>query len=219
MRKVYHTEKSPVRLAMAVMLGVGLAGVVFGILPFSHMIAKPSRALELRKASAADVPPPIEEKDSTPPPEADKPPEAPPEPKLVDAPLQIPLIADLDVAVGSGGGLEGFGEVRKLTATESVQEEAFDVSDLDRRAEPVSQVSPVYPPELRKAKIEGRVTLAFVVTEDGRVEDPRVENSSRPEFEKPALDAVRRWRFRPGEKDGKPVRAFCSLPMRFHFTR
>jgi len=219
MRKVYHTEKSPVRLAMAVLLGVGLAGVVFGILPFSHIIAKPSRALELRKASAADLPPPIEEKDSTPPPEADKPPEAPPEPKLADTPLQIPLIADLDVAVGSGGGLEGFGEVRKLTATESVQDEAFDVGDLDRRAEPVSQVSPTYPPELRKAKIEGRVTLAFVVTEDGRVEDPRVENSTRPEFEKPALDAVRRWRFRPGEKDGKPVRAFCSLPMRFHFTK
>lgn len=218
MRKVYHSEKSPVGLAMAVLLGVGLAGVVFGILPFSHIIAKPSRALELRKASAADLPPPIEEKDSTPPPEADKPPEALPEPKLADTPLQIPLIADLDVAVGSGGALEGFGEVRKLTTVETVQDEAFDVADLEKRPEPLSQVAPAYPPELRKARIEGVVTLVFLLSEQGRVEDARVENSSRPEFEKPALEAIKKWRFRPGEKDGQPVRTFVRIPMRFRVS-
>ena len=69
--------------------------------------------------------------------------------------------------------------------------------------------------ELKKAKIEGIVTLVFVLNEEGRVEDPRVENASRPEFEKAALEAVRRWRFRPGEKDGKPVRTYIKQPLRF----
>lgn len=33
----------------------------------------------------------------------------------------------------------------------------------------MSQVAPTYPSELRKAKIEGTVTLVFLLTEDGRV--------------------------------------------------
>ena len=63
--------------------------------------------------------------------------------------------------------------------------------------------------------VEGSVTLVFVLDEDGRVEDPRVENSTRPEFEKPALEAVRKWRFQPGMKDGQPVRTYIRVPIRF----
>ncbi len=62
---------------------------------------------------------------------------------------------------------------------------------------------------------EIRTTHQFLLTEDGRVEDPRVENSARPEFEKPALEAVRRWRFKPGMKDGAAVKTHMRLPMRF----
>ena len=99
-----------------------------------------------------------------------------------------------------------------------MQQDAFDVADLEKKPEAVSQVAPTYPPELRKSKIEGSVTLVFILGEDGRVEEPRVENSSRPEFEKPALEAIRKWRFRPGQKDGKPVRSYIRIPMRFRVT-
>ena len=156
-----------------------------------------------------------------PPPPVDdnRPPEAPPEPQLAETPQQIPLSADLEVAVGSGGALAGFGEtLHSLTSVETATQDAFDVSDLEKRPEAVSQVPPTYPAELRKAKIEGVVTLVFVLNKDGRVEDARVENSSRPEFEKPALDAIRKWRFRPGEKDGQPVRTYIRLPMRFRVS-
>jgi protein TonB len=101
---------------------------------------------------------------------------------------------------------------------ENVQEGAFDVADLEKRPEAVSQIPPAYPAELRKAKIEGLVTLVFVLSEEGRVEDPRVEDSSRPEFEKPALEAIRKWRFRPGMKDGQAVRTYIRLPMRFRIS-
>jgi periplasmic protein TonB len=59
------------------------------------------------------------------------------------------------------------------------------------------------------------VTLLFVLDETGRVEDPRVENSTRPEFEKPALDAIRKWRYSPGMKDGQAVRTYIKVPIRF----
>ena len=30
-----------------------------------------------------------------------------------------------------------------------------------------------------------------------------------------ALDAIRKWRFSPGQKDGQPVRTYIRVPMRF----
>jgi outer membrane biosynthesis protein TonB len=29
------------------------------------------------------------------------------------------------------------------------------------------------------------------------------------------LDAIRKWRFKPGMKDGQPVRTYIRVPMRF----
>ena len=216
MRKVYQ---NPNGLGSFV-LALGLSGLVtvglFGFLPFAHQVAKPDRTLELRKTSTTDLPPPMDDQPPPPPTvEEDKPPEAPPEPQLAQAAEAIPLSANLEVASGSGGGMIGYGELRSLTAAAPVQEEVFDVADLEKRPEAVSQIPPQYPSELRKAKIEGSVTLVFVLSEEGRVEDARVENSSRPEFEKPALEAIRKWKFRPGMKDGQPVRTYIRLPMRF----
>lgn len=218
MRKVYQNEIKIARLPVAIIFGVGFTAVLFGFIPFAHRIAKPQRALELRKTSTVELPPPVEEEIAPPPPEAEKPPEVAPEPLLAEMQQQIPLSADLEVAMGSGGALAGFGEIRSLTAAGAVQEDTFDVADLEKRPEPVSQIAPAYPDALRKAKVEGLVTLIFVLDETGRVEDPRVENSSRPEFEKPALDAIRKWRFSPGQKDGQAVRTYIRVPLRFRVT-
>lgn len=219
MRKVYQNEKSSLGLPAAVTFSVGFTALLFGFIPFAHQINKPQRTLELRKVSAADLPPPVEDTPPPPPPvEEQKPPEAPAEPQLTESQPQIPLSADLDVALGSGGALVGFGEVHSLTAAAAVKEETFDVSDLEKRPEATSQVAPAYPAELRKARVEGSVTLVFVLSEEGHVQDPRVEHSSRPEFEKPALDAIRKWRFSPGMKDGKAVRTYIRLPMRFRVS-
>jgi protein TonB len=217
MRKVYQNEKSSASFALALIGSIGFTALLFGLIPFAHQINRPTRTLELRKASAADLPPPVED---TPPPQVEevKPPEAAPEPQLAETAQQIPISADLEVAMGSGGALSGIGEIHSLAAAEAVQEDTFNVADLEKRPEAVSQVAPNYPSELRKAKVEGLVTLVFVLDETGRVEDPRVENSSRPEFEKPALDAIRKWRFSPGQKDGQPVRTYIRIPMRFRVT-
>jgi len=218
MRKVYQPGNNNLGFAAALAIAAGMTAVLFCVLPFSHLVNKPTRTLELRKTSAADLPPPAEQSAPPPPQEKEKPPEAPAEPQLADTPQQIPLNADLEVALGSGGAMIGLGEIRALTAGESFQQDAFDVSELEKKPEAVSQVAPAYPAELRKAKIDGSVTLAFVLSEEGRVEEPRVENSSRPEFEKPALEAIRKWRFKPGLKDGQPVRTYIRIPMRFRIA-
>lgn len=218
MRKVYDSRTKSAGLPFAVAVGATMTALIFCVLPFSHLVNRPSRSLELRKTSTTDLPPPIEAQAPPPPPEAEKPKESLAEPQLAEAPPQIPLRADLELAAGSGGALAGFGDVRALTAAETVQQDAFDVADLEKRPEAVNQFPPAYPPELRKAKIEGSVTLVFILSEEGRVEEPRVENSSRAEFEKPALEAIRKWRFRPGMKDGLPVRTYIRIPMRFRLA-
>ncbi len=216
MRKVYQNEKSSAGMLVAVTLSAGFTALLFGIIPFAHRINKPDRTLELRKASSVDLPPPAEE--AQPPQiEEQKIPDTTPEPQLAETTQTIAVTADLEVAMGLGGSLAGFGEVHATTSA-AAQEETFNVADLEKRPEPVSQVAPAYPPELRKAKVEGVVTLLFVLDEKGRVESPRVENATRPEFEKPALEAIRKWRFTPGLKDGQPVRAYIRIPMRFRVT-
>ena len=214
MRKVYHQNNSGTKLPFAIGMGASIAALIFCILPFSHQLNRHERKLEVRKTSATELAP-KDEQQAAPPPEPPKPPEKPPEPQLADTQQQIPLSADLEVAMGGGGALAGFGDIRSLTAADAGQADAFDVSDLEKKPEAVSQTAPTYPAELRKAKIEGSVTVVCILDETGRVEEPRVENSSRPEFEKPALEAIRKWRFRPGMKDGQAVRTYIRIPLRF----
>ena len=215
MRKVYQVATGSIGLSLSAAVSLALTAAIFGFIPFSSVVAKPTRSLELRKASVADLPPPPEEEppptvqDEAPPPEVIAP------PQLSDVPQQISLSTDLEVASGGGGALAGFGEVRAPVVVEKVEQEAFDVAELEQRPEVISQVPPTYPPELRKAKIEGLVSVAFVLNDEGRVEDPRAESSSRPEFEKPALEAIRKWRFRPGMREGRAVKTYIRIPLRF----
>ncbi len=100
-------------------------------------------------------------------------------------------------------------------AAEAATSSIFSLAELDNKPVPMSQIAPKHPRSLLKAKVEGQVVLLFVVNEDGRVEDPRVESSTRPEFEKPALDAVKKWKFKPGQKDGKSVQTYVRQALRF----
>lgn len=217
MRKVYQASGSNRGLVISLVASVATTFSIFLILPFTHIVARPERTLELRKTSAVDLPPPIEET-PPPPPEAEaKAEDTPPPPSMDDAPQQVPMMADLDVAVGGGGFLAGFqaGAGTQTAETTETVADAFSAADLEERPQPTAQTPPTYPSELRKAKVEGSVTITFVVDETGRVEDARVEKSSHPEFEKPGLEAIRKWRFRPGRKDGQPVRTYLVQTFRF----
>jgi len=214
MRKVYHNEKRSLSLVVSVLSSIGLTVALFGALPFAHRMAKSDKVVDLVKTSTAELPPPADEPEPPPAPEPEKKEEIIQAPDLAEA-QPVPLSADIEVVMGEGGGLLGYGDTRALTAATAIAEETFDVSELEKRPEPVSQGAPAYPQEMRKAKIGGVVTLVFVLNEEGRVEDPRVENSSRPEFEKPAIEAIRKWRFRPGMKDGQNVRTYIRYPLRF----
>ena len=92
---------------------------------------------------------------------------------------------------------------------------AFSMSEIDQRPRAVYQVAAPYPAGMRSQKAEGTVTLIFIVDEAGRVVNPRIERSSHPEFEAPALEALRQWKFEPAIKAGKRVSCRMRVPIRF----
>jgi TonB family protein len=63
---------------------------------------------------------------------------------------------------------------------------------------------PVYPPEAKKAKIQGKVVLDAVIGTDGNVESLRVVSGPQ-ELQQSALDAVRQWTYKPYLLNGNPV--------------
>ncbi len=116
------------------------------------------------------------------------------------------------LAFGSGGRIGGLG---KPGALEEDLESAFSLAEIDQKPRPLFRAAPLYPAEMRGKKLEGVVTVIFVVDSSGRVAGPRVEASTHAAFEKPALDAVRRWKFEPAVKGGQRVGCKMRVPIRF----
>jgi TonB family protein len=64
---------------------------------------------------------------------------------------------------------------------------------------PVKEVPPVYPPEAKKAGIEGIVRLHVTINKDGGVKDIRVL-SGPPQLARAAIVAVMQWHYSPNEE-------------------
>lgn len=77
------------------------------------------------------------------------------------------------------------------------------------------KVEPEYSEEARKAKHQGIVVLYVEVDPSGRAQNLRVLQSLGLGLDEKAIDAVRKWKFRPGYKDGKPVTVAATVEVRF----
>lgn len=94
----------------------------------------------------------------------------------------------------------------------------FSIAELDRHPEPVVQVAPTFPFNLKRDSIEGRVVVEFVVDTEGRVLGTAAVESSHPGFEEAAVTGVGRWKFRPGQRNGRPVNTRMRVPILFRLT-
>jgi periplasmic protein TonB len=80
---------------------------------------------------------------------------------------------------------------------------------------PVKQAHPKYTAEAREKRVQGLVELEAVVLEDGTVGDVRVTKSLEESLDGAAVDAMKRWIFKPGQRDGKAVRVLIDVEMTF----
>jgi protein TonB len=194
-----------------------LTCALFAVLPFmQHITRPPASDLDIREMGMANLPPP------PPPPPEEEPEqeqEEEPPPELTEEapPLDLDQL-ELALNPGFGAGMGGDFAVRLPGAGGQSSEEAdaiFSLAELDQKPRVVYQPAPDFPAEIRSRKQQGTVYVLFVVNQSGSTVNPIVQNSTHPAFERPALRAVKRWRFEPGKRKGKPVQFKMRVPITF----
>jgi protein TonB len=78
----------------------------------------------------------------------------------------------------------------------------------------IHDVTPQYPPEAGRKRVEGTVVLMAVIGKDGTVRDVRVE-SGLPLLAQAAIDAVKQWRYKPYLLNGEPVEVDSQITINF----
>ena len=81
----------------------------------------------------------------------------------------------------------------------------------------LQEVKPAYTAEAMRAKVQGSVYLECVVRQDGSTGDCHVVRSLDPTFglDQEAINAAKKWRFRPGTRLGQPVPVVVTIELMF----
>lgn len=81
---------------------------------------------------------------------------------------------------------------------------------------PVSRPAPSYPIDALRRRDEGTVVVRIEVDEDGKADSVRViSRSGSRDLDRAAVQAAKRWTFRPAMRDGKPVPGAVEAPITF----
>jgi TonB family protein len=85
--------------------------------------------------------------------------------------------------------------------------------------EPERKADPKYPQTLIKEKVDGEVILYAIIRKDGTVDSIQLVRGIDPQLDKNSMDALSRWIFRPGARDGQPVDLEAVVHIPFHFRK
>lgn len=72
-----------------------------------------------------------------------------------------------------------------------------------------------YPEKASKRGVEGRVFIKFIITENGEVKNPEILKDIGAGCGEAAVEGVKKVKFKPGKKDGKPVKVYYTMPVNF----
>jgi periplasmic protein TonB len=133
-------------------------------------------------------------------------------------------LADLSNGPGSGGGM-GSGSGGGLGSGKGggfgpgegggVGGGVFRVGGGVSQPAVIYKVDPEYSEEARKAKYSGTVMLSVIVDIDGKARDIHVVKSLGMGLDEKAMEAVGKWKFRPGMKGGQPVNVRATIEVNF----
>jgi TonB family protein len=91
----------------------------------------------------------------------------------------------------------------------------YDVTQLDQVPVARSQVWPTYSTAQRPAGVTAEVTVNFVVDPEGNVRDASAISSTNADFNTVAVESIKKWNFKPGQKGGRPVGTRMQVPIFF----
>jgi protein TonB len=156
-------------------------------------------------------------------------PEVPPPPTL-NAPVETNLAQTLQASGannlsisalgggGRGGGIgSGVGNGLGPGSGGGTGGGVFDIGNGVTAPVPIRQPDPAYTSEAMRAKMQGEVELDAVVQPNGLVTDIKVTKSLDRLYglDQAAIDAAKKWLFRPCTKQGQPVACRISLVLEF----
>lgn len=143
-------------------------------------------------------------------------PEAIPEPVTAPVAVAPPSLATQTSASDDKGVIGG---VTKGYAGGIIGGQGTEPLPVDRVANPpllLSRVMPEYPRQARLQGTEGLVLLEAILDFDGHIEEDIKVLQSVPSLDLVAMQALRRWRFRPArDQENRPVRVILEVPVRF----
>lgn len=213
-RHVYHPPKGKFTSVFAVIGGLIATVAVFVAIPLSQKL---SSMLDRNQAEPPEiVVEPPEEQDF----EAEEPPEEveeEPEPEeMVEEATDLDLGIDLgDLTAGTGGGF-----VMEIPQFSMKGGDDMFGGDLDAPPQPTSKIPPAYPSSLLSKGVGGRVLVSCTIDSSGRVVATSIKQSSgHPDLDKAAINAVNRWKFKPGTRGGKKVKSVAVVPFNFEVKK
>jgi periplasmic protein TonB len=153
--------------------------------------------------------------------------ETPPVPPRPPVPVEVPedeIIEDVEIDISFD---HNYGNILNMP-----KQVASDINDPDEQVFQVVEHMPEligglgelqrqirYPEVARRARIEGKVFIEFIVNERGEVENPRVVRGIGGGADEEALRVVSQAQFKPGMQQGRPVRVQLSLPVFFRLQK
>jgi len=132
---------------------------------------------------------------------------APPEPKE-RAPLEDRTVYTMAINMPNISSYQGSWIVRYAQLEKEENETPFSAPA------PVRKVDPKYVAQAALEGIEGEVLLYAVIMPDGGVDGAKVMRGIDERLDQSALDAIRKWQFKPASRGGEPiaVEALFSIP-------
>jgi TonB family protein len=80
---------------------------------------------------------------------------------------------------------------------------------------PIFQPEPEFSAEAKKAKFEGVVTVSLIVDKNGLPQNVHVTKGVGHGLDEKAVEAVKKYRFKPATENGKPVAVFLNVEVNF----
>ena len=209
-RHVYRPPRGKLTGIFAVIGGLIATVAVFIAIPLSQKLSQMANRDEPEPPEITVEPPDdIDFETEEPPEEVEEEPE--PE-EMVEESMDLDIGIDLgDLTTGTGGGfvmeIPDFGL--------KGGDDAFG-GDLDAPPQPTSKIPPTYPSSLLSKGVGGRVLISCTIDATGKVIATSIKSSSgHPDLDKAAINAVNRWKFKPGTKGGKPTKSVAVVPFNF----
>ncbi len=102
-----------------------------------------------------------------------------------------------------------------LVFTQQQQSDVYHVGRGITPPVPIYRVEPEFSELAREANFEGTVLLKAIVGADGLIQEPSIVKPVGMGLDEAALAALQQWRFKPGKKDGEPVRVYVQVEITF----